>query len=107
MAIRVVVDGVIVEGPEKIESDRIVAAFVLGTHQVIDYRGQRVELDDVATCEVVCAEELAAVAMRYEEGDRVLITGLLRIQPSKLAESEEVGAQFVRLEIHADALART
>lgn len=106
MAIKVVAEGIILEGPEEIGSDGAVAAFILGTRQDINYQGQRVELDDVATCEIVCAGELAAVAMRYEQGDHVLISGLLRIQLARFEIEQIVGSQFVRLEIHAEALAR-
>lgn len=107
MAIKVFAEGIILEGPEEIGSERALAAFILGTRQDINYQGQRVELDDVATCEIVCTGELAAVAMRYKRGDHVLIAGLLRIQLAKFEVDEIVGSQFVRLEIHAEALART
>lgn len=107
MTVRTIADGVIVEGPTGVESDRPVTAFILGTHQTIRVRGQQVQLDDVPTCEVVCVDELAAAALLYSQGDHVLVSGVLQIHSASPLSPNDPESQFVRIEIHADAMGRT
>jgi hypothetical protein len=95
-------DGVVLEAPAQIESDRVVAAFILGTgSQPTD---QSVISHRQATCEVVAAGELAAAAMRCRKGDRILVAGALIAHPAQISNLDDPESQWVRLELHAEAI---
>jgi hypothetical protein len=105
MSIEVITSGRVHDAPQRIGSQRgYVVAFVLATPQDVMCGHQRLKVDAVPTCEVVCSDELALTALQLVAGQAVKVAGEMCIcfmQDSLVTDS---GWHPMRLEVHATRL---
>ncbi len=106
MSIQVIATGTLLTKPDPVDPDEVdVVGVMFGSRQLVTYRGQQVELDDVPTAEVVCTGPVAATALELDEGDQVEIRGELRILYP--AEQFYYGNANGVIEIQAESITRT